>query len=225
MSIQIRCWRDGAIEESTDVDELARLHASKGSRTWIDLTNPSPDLVQAVGRRLGLHHLLAEDIVERNERAKVQLVGDVIHVVTFLLEREDEVVTQEIDFVLGNGFLLSVHPASWDPLTAHQVKMGLEDILSKGPDLLLWALVDSIVDGYFPVFDRMGDEIDDVQDAAIARAIPATAPMPARITVTPVRRFMIADRLLLIEDRYTSRAPATSSRNESSSSLRRIRWS
>jgi len=176
VSIRIRCWRDGAIEESTDVDQLARLYAAKGSRTWIDLTNPSSELVHAVGRRLGLHPLLAEDIVERNERAKVQLVDEVIHVVAFVLERDSpgEVVTHEIDFVLGRGFLLSVHPASWDPMTAHQVKMGLEPILSKGPDLLLWAFIDSIVDGYFPVFDRLGDEIDDVQDAAIARAVPTT---------------------------------------------------
>jgi len=174
VSIHIRCWHDGAIEESTDVDHLGRLVAGKDSATWIDLTNPSGELVQAVGRRLGLHHLLADAIVEHNERAKVQLFDDVIHVVAFVLEREDQVKTTEIDFVLGRGFLLSVHPASWDPTTARQVRMGLGEVLSKGPDLLLWALVDSIVDGYFPVFDRLGDEIDDVEDAALARAVPET---------------------------------------------------
>src|SRR5262245_15185125 len=86
VSIRIRSWHDGKIEESSNVDELGRLSAIKGSRTWIDLTNPSPDLVGAVARRLGLHHLLVEDIVARNERAKVQLIGDVIHVVAFVLE-------------------------------------------------------------------------------------------------------------------------------------------
>jgi magnesium transporter len=176
VSIKIRCWRDGKIEESTDVDQLARLHAAKGSNTWVDLTNPSPDLVGAVARRLGLHPLIAEDIIEHNERAKVQLVDDVIHVVAFVLEREGpgEVKTLEIDFVLGRGFLLSVHPPSWDPMAAHQLKMGLDTVLSKGPDLLLWALIDSIVDGYFPVFDRLGDEIDEVEDAALTQTVPAT---------------------------------------------------
>jgi magnesium transporter len=174
VSIRIRCWRDGSIQESTNVDELGRLVAGKGSSTWIDMTNPAGELVRAVGRRLGLHHLLADDIAERNERAKVQLVGEVIHVVVFVLERDASVATQEIDFVLGRGFLLSVHGPGWDPMTAHQVRMGLEPLLAKGPDLLLWALVDSIVDGYFPVFDRLGDEIDDVEDAALARAVPAT---------------------------------------------------
>ena len=174
MSIRIRSWHAGKMEESTDVDDLARLVAAKGSATWIDLTAPRAELLHAAARRLGLHPLIAEDIVERNERAKVRLVGDVIHVVLFELERGDQIAIQEVDFVLGHDFLLSVHPAGWDPMAAHQVKMGVEPLLSKGPDLLLWALVDSIVDGYFPVFDKLGDEIDEVEDLSISQTVPAT---------------------------------------------------
>jgi magnesium transporter len=159
----------GAVEESTDVQGLARLVATRGSRTWIDLTNPDPELVHATARALGLHPLIAEDIVESNERAKVQLVGDVIHVVAFVMNRSDEVETHEVDFVLGRGFLLSAHSNGWDPMTAHQLRMGVGPLLERGPDFVLWALVDAIVDGYFPVFDKLGDEIDDVQDAAVER--------------------------------------------------------
>ena len=174
VSIRIRSWRDGSITESTNVDELGRLVAGKDATTWIDLTNPSPDLVQAVARRLGLHPLIAEDILQRNERAKVRQISDVIHVVAFVLDRTSEVTAAEVDFVLGRDYLLTVHPPTWDPMSAHQLRAGLEPVMSKGPDLLLWALVDSIVDGYFPVFDQLGDEIDDLEDAALARAVPAT---------------------------------------------------
>ena len=174
MSIRIRSWHGDKLEESTNVDDLARLVAAKDSATWIDLAAPSAELLHAVARRLGLHPLIAEDIVERNERAKVRLVGDVIHIVLFELERQDEMKIQEVDFVLGQDFLLSVHPPGWDPMAAHQVKMGVEPLLSKGPDLLLWALVDSIVDGYFPVFDAIGDEIDEVEDLSISQTVPAT---------------------------------------------------
>ena len=174
MSLRIRCWRDGSVTESTNVDELGRLVAGRGSRTWIDLADPSPELVAAVARRLGLHHLIVEDIVSRNERAKVQLVGDVIHLVAFVLERTKLVAAHEVDFVLGRTFLLTVHSPRWDPTTAHQLKVGLGPVLDRGPDHLLWALIDSIVDGYFPVFDRIGDEIDQVQDDTIARPTPET---------------------------------------------------
>jgi magnesium transporter len=172
--IRIQSWRAGHIASSSKVEDLSRFMAAKGSRTWIDLTYPSPELVQATAEQLGLHPLVAEDIIESNERAKVQLIGDVIHVVSFVLDRTGEVEAHEIDFVLGRGFLLSVHPAVWDPLKAHQLRVGLGPVLERGPDFLLWALVDSIVDGYFPVFDRLGDEIDDVQDSAVARPIPDT---------------------------------------------------
>lgn len=121
-----------------------------------------------------MHPLIAEDIIESNERAKVELVGDIIHLVMFALTRPDETQTHEIDFVLGRRFLLSVHPASSDPDSVHQLKLGVETILGRGPDFLLWALVDGIVDGYFPVFDRFADEIDERQDEVVANAVPDT---------------------------------------------------
>jgi magnesium transporter len=173
-SIRIQSWRNGQIAASSKVEDLSRYMTAKGSRTWIDLTHPTAELVGATARQLGLHPLVAEDIIDSNERAKVQLIDDVIHVVSFVLDRTAEVEVHEIDFVLGRGFLLSVHPAKWDPAAAHHLKMGLGPVLERGPDFLLWALVDSIVDGYFPVFDRLGDEIDEAQDSAIARPVPET---------------------------------------------------
>ena len=173
-SIRIESWRDGKVASSSDIEQLARLVRDKGTRTWIDLTAPTPEVVQATARQLGLHPLVAEDIIEKNERAKVQLVGDVIHVVSFVLERKDEVSVDEVDFVLGRGFLLSVHGPRWDPSNAHQLKLGIGPLLERGPDFVLWALVDAIVDGYFPIFDGLGDEIDKVQDDAIAKPVPET---------------------------------------------------
>jgi Mg2+ and Co2+ transporters len=113
-------------------------------------------------------------MIESNERAKVLLVGDVIHVVSFVLVRKDHVETYEVDFVLGHDFLLSAHQSVWDPTTAHQLKVGIGAVLERGPDFLLWALIDAIVDGYFPVFDRLGDEIDEVQDSAIEKPVRET---------------------------------------------------
>jgi magnesium transporter len=172
--VLIATWRSGELRESATIDDLPKLLAVRGGRTWIDLTDPSRELVHATAKALGLHPLIAEDIVESNERAKVELVGDVIHVVSFVLERATEVETHEVDFVLGRGYVLSVHPGPWDPMQAHQLRMGVGSLLEHGPDFVLWALIDAIVDGYFPVFDRLEDEIDQVQDVAIARPGPDT---------------------------------------------------
>ena len=169
MAIHIHSWAGGQLVESTNVDELGKLVAVKDSRTWIDLTNPSVDLVAAVGRRLGLHTLVVDNINEKNERAKVELVDQVIHIVTFVLDRKKDVIAKEVDFVLGRGFLLSVHGTEWDPMTAHHLKGGIKPLLEQGADHILWALVDAIVDGYFPVFDALEDEIDEVQSRVMGR--------------------------------------------------------
>jgi len=174
VAIRIRSWSSGRLIESGDVDQLGRLVAADDSQTWIDLTNPAPDLVAAVGRRLGLHPLVVDDIRERNERAKVELVGEVIHIVAFTLDRTTDLEADEVDFVLGRDFVLSVHPASWDPMTVHQLKSGVGPLLEQGADHMLWALVDAIVDGYFPVFDALEDEIDRLQDRVVEQPDKAT---------------------------------------------------
>jgi magnesium transporter len=172
--VRIVSLRGGTTAETRDPGELHALLADEETRVWIDLTEPSSAVVESIGSLIGLHPLIAEDIIERNERAKVELVGDIIHIVMFALTRPEETETHEIDFVLGSRFLLSVHPATWDPRSVHQLKLGIGTILARGPDFLLWALADGVVDGYFPVFDQFADEIDQVQDDIVTSAVPAT---------------------------------------------------
>jgi magnesium transporter len=196
VSIRIRSWQGGQLVESSDVDELGRIVAASGNRTWIDLTNPRAELVAAVARRLGLHPLLAEDITEKNERAKIEQVGDAIHLVAFVMDPGEQARIEEVDFILGRGFLLSVHGPAWEPASAHQLRMGLGPILEKGPDHLLWALTDSIVDGYFPTFDRIADDIELVQDQVMGKANPA-----ALQHVFELRRELIRMRHVLAPSR------------------------
>ena len=166
-STSIVVAHDGQVTESSSLAALPELLADETARVWIDLTSPGSAEIEQVSRALGLHPLLAEDIGESNARAKVEHVGEVIHLVLFALHRSTEIELDEIDFVLGSRFLLTVHPAAWHPRDAHQLKMGLPPVIERGPDFLLWALADSVVDGYFPIFDRLADEIDDLQDRVI----------------------------------------------------------
>jgi magnesium transporter len=167
--IKLVAVSDGKSSEATTLDALPALVRDPQARFWLDMVEPSAAEMAAVAATLGLHPLIVEDIGERNERAKVEHVGDVIHLVLFALSRNEHIEVDELDFVLSRRFLLSVHPPSWDPYAAHQLKMGLEPAITRGLDYLLWALVDSVVDGYFPIFDRLADEIDDLQDRVIDR--------------------------------------------------------
>jgi magnesium transporter len=160
--------RGGAAPASAKVAGDARAREDRAS-VWIDLTEPDPALVERVAAALGLHPLIAEDILEGNQRSKIEATDGLVHLVLFALEYGDEVDTHEVDLVLGDGFLLSVHPRAWDARGGQHLRAGLEPILRAGPDHLLWALVDDIVDRYFPFADRLADAIDDLQDLVIAR--------------------------------------------------------
>jgi magnesium transporter len=154
----------------TALAELPDLLERGDAAVWVDLTSPTPDLAIRVGDALSLHPLIVEDVLEGNQRAKIETTDGQIHIVLFNLTYGERVVASELDFVLGEGYLLTVHDASWDPRATNHLRSGVAPILRHGPDHLLWALADDIVDGYFPFADRLGDAIDDVQDEVVRTA-------------------------------------------------------
>ena len=165
----IQEWADGAAFEALGAGLLAESRATPGDCLWLDLTEPTQGQVERAAAVLGLHPLIAEDIVEGNQRPKLEATDDLVHIVLFALEDAVDLKTREIDIVLGEGFLLSSHPAEWDPRAGHHFRNGALTAMGAGPDHLLWVLTDSIVDAYFPFADRLEDTIDALQDAVIER--------------------------------------------------------
>jgi magnesium transporter len=154
------------------LSRLPELHASPDARFWVDLAGSSREEVMAVGKVLGLHPLIIEDVLEGDQRAKIETTEGTIHIVLFHLDFDAEISTSEIDIVLAAGFLLTAHDPHWDPRASHHLRSGVQPILSRGPDHLLWAIADDIVDAYFPFADRLGEEIDAVQDRVVQSAKP-----------------------------------------------------
>lgn len=176
-TLRVSAIVDGELQETTGPDALTHLPdylRAPDASVWIDLAGPSTAQVEAVGAALSLHPLIVEDVLEGNQRAKLEMTNGVVHLVLFHLEYEDRVVASELDMVLGLGFLLTVHGSGWDPHMSHHLGGGTESVLKHGPDHLLWALCDDIVDGYFPFSDELGDAIDQVQDEVMLKATPQT---------------------------------------------------
>ena len=156
-------WSEtGGARLLTGLSEIESAYG-EGERLWIDLATPDRVLLDEISRVLDLHELVAEDILERNQRAKVELTGDALHMVMFVLHYDGEIVSDELDIVLGSRFLLTSHDRALDLREGTFTRRDPARHLAGGPDYLLWSLADWAIDGYFPVFDRIGDEIDDLQ--------------------------------------------------------------
>ena len=168
LPVRIVCWSPAGSAETDDVAGLGAMVADPAARVWVDLVDPREDVVRSVSRDLRLHPLIAEDIAERNQRAKIETYdGDVVHVVLFDLDYRGEVQPAEIDFVIGARFLVSVHGPDCDLAERAALRDGAGPVLAKGPDFLFYTIADRIVDGYFPVLDRLADEIDELQDRVL----------------------------------------------------------
>jgi magnesium transporter len=149
---------------------LKEVLADPDARVWVDVSDPSHAEVADVAVLLDLHPLIAEDIAERNQRAKFEEVEGTIHLVMFWIEYAGEVSELEVDLVLGPRTLLTVHDPGWDPYTLPQLRSGPGHHLKRGADYLLYAITDGIVDAYFPVLDALGDEIDALEDDVVRKA-------------------------------------------------------
>ena len=130
--------------------------------------------MQQVAEALSLHPLIVEDVLEGNQRAKIETTDGVVHIVLFHLNYGETVVASELDIVLGLGFLMTVHNTDWEPRNGHHLGSGVAPVLKSGPDHLLWAIADDLVDGYFPFADQIGDAIDEIQDEVVRKATPDT---------------------------------------------------
>jgi magnesium transporter len=151
--------------------ELRRAVRSRQARVWVDVCEPAPGLLAEVCEILELHPLLAEDLAERDQRAKLDQIGELLHLVVFSLGFDGgQNYDRELDFVFGKRILLSSHSHWWDPRATHHIRVGLAEALRRGPDYVLWALCDDTIDAYFPILDRLGDEIDALEDEVVARA-------------------------------------------------------
>jgi magnesium transporter len=155
---------------------------------WVDLEEPDAALLTELAGCFGLHPLVAEDIVERNQRSKIERTEETLHIVAFELRLAADLELVEIDLVLGHGFLLSSHERGWQPFEVAAIKRDPAEVLRAGADHVLWALTDALVDSYFPVFDALGDAIEALQDDVIAH--------PGRAVLE--RLFEVRRSLLLI---------------------------
>jgi magnesium transporter len=170
-AIRITSCRGGKKAETTDLGDVKGLLSEPGTNVWIDLAEPDEDQVKTAAEVLGLHPLIAEDIAERNQRSKVETFDEIVHAVLFALHYDgDEAAVSEVDFVLGERFLLTAHDGTLGSKTTAALRFGVEHALTKGPDYLFYAIADTIVDGYFPVLDEIGDDIDQLQDRVMQSA-------------------------------------------------------
>lgn len=165
------------VRSITSVDELPEV-TPDGPVLWVELDGLSDiSLLQALGKRFGLHPLSLEDVLNVGQRPKVEPYEHHIFIVAqMVLQDEDGTVSSEqVSMFLGPGFLISIEE---DPSTdtfapVHErLKTGRGLIRKQKADYLNYALLDAIVDHHFPMLESIGEVLQHLDNEVISNPSP-----------------------------------------------------
>ena len=148
---------------------------------WIGLLRPADAQLHNVADEFGLHEVALEDAIVAHQRPKLERYDDMLFVVlkaATYLDDVEEVDFGEIHVFIGTDFVITVRHSLTPDLSAVRRRMeGDPDLLRLGPEAVLYAIVDSVVDGYAPVVAGLQKDIDEIEtevfrgDPSVSRRI------------------------------------------------------
>ncbi|WP_017236902.1 magnesium and cobalt transport protein CorA [Streptomyces sp. SS] len=182
-AVQSTLYRDGRRVSSptTLADTFRQLREHPDGMAWIDLQYPTVEELHYLAAEFDLHELAVEDAMEAHQRPKLERYGDTLFVVlraARYLDAPEEVDFGELHVFVGPDFLITVRHGDAPDLSAARLRMeGNPDLLALGPEAVLYAILDAVVDGYAPVVAGVQNDIDEIEtevfggDPAVSRRI------------------------------------------------------
>ena len=169
-TIAAKLYRDGKVASELDISKPIPHMEKPGDFIWIGLLEPDDGALKRIQDHFGLHPLAVEDALDPRHLPKVEPYGDHLFLVARTANLHgDKIVYGNTAIFMGRQFIISVRHGSD---RAHSpVRAQLEAtpwLLKQGPDHVLHAILDFIVDGYTDVVDAMEEKVLAMEDRAIA---------------------------------------------------------
>lgn len=162
----------------TNLDELAQYR--DGERvSWLNIDGVNqPELINAIGQAFELHPLVLEDVLNTDQRPKVEDYDGYLYVVLRMLRFDAErqqIHSEQLSLVLGDGYVISLQERPGDVFDAVRERLRTgRRIRFMRSDYLAYALLDAVVDHYFVLLEHLGDQIEALEDELIENSTPAT---------------------------------------------------
>jgi len=164
--IHATCYSAEELREYDDLS-VSKITELRGSLPvmWLDVVGlGSAEVIEHIGQELGLHRLAIEDVVNIPQRSKVEQYDENIFVVSQLPHSKRTQEFEQISFFVGEGFVLSwrEHPGDCFDGVRKRLQVAGRPLRSSGMDYLLYALLDAVVDAYFPALATIGETLDEL---------------------------------------------------------------
>ncbi|MEU0946194.1 magnesium and cobalt transport protein CorA [Streptomyces canus] len=167
--VQAVLYRDGVRVSSpaTLADTFRELREQPSGMAWIGLARPPESELLSLAEEFDLHPLAVEDAMEAHQRPKLERYGDTLFVVlraARYLDAPEEVDFGELHVFVGPDFVITVRHGAAPDLSAVRHRMEkTPELLKLGPEAVLYAILDAVVDGYAPVVSGVQNDIDEIE--------------------------------------------------------------
>lgn len=161
-------YSDTHFEEITEIaPEACRAYLDRPTITWIHVQGDAdPDTLKELGKTFGLHELALEDIINSGQRPKIELYDEQLFIIlSHPVLDEDYTGTEQVSLFLEANMVFSFHEGEHDPFepVRKRLRKHTGRIRTKGSDYLLHALTDLVIDQGFPILERFGSELEQVE--------------------------------------------------------------
>lgn len=157
------------------VEELPEIVAREHTMLWVDLTDPTPDEVNAIGTIFKFHPLALEDTMSDDIRPKIDQYDGYSFIAFYGMTHSLEGCrAHSVDIFIGTNYMVTFHDSALPVIeeTANRWKQNVASLGNRGPGFLLYSLLDALVDGYFPVLDSITDRAEDLEESVLAGGEP-----------------------------------------------------
>ena len=154
------------LETELSAAEACIPYKNKPTVTWINVDGVhNVPVLEKLGDCFGLHRLVMEDILNTDQRPKMEDFGEYLYIVLKMLSngRNGEIVTEQISIVVGSNFVLSFQEGVEGDvfnLIRERLRNGKGRIRKMSADYLTYSLLDAVVDNYFVILEKFGDKIE-----------------------------------------------------------------
>ena len=164
--VNCAAYCEGRKVANVDIDDISEVLKQPDKFVWIGLHEPSEEMLAKIQKEFGLHDLAIEDTHRAHQRPKIEAYGDTLFVVLRTVQmNQKQIELGETHFFVGHNFIITVRHGS--SLAYSDVRSRCEStphLLQKGPGFALYAVMDAIVDQYFPVIDALAVELENLED-------------------------------------------------------------
>ena len=166
MLINCVAYRDGRRLADIRPEEISDYLKLPDCFVWVALRDAAPEEVLAMKEEFDLHELAVEDALHGQQRPKVEEYGDTLFAVmqTVQFTPTDELCTGEVSIFAGRNFVLSIRNRVAQNLLGVRARAEKEPhMLRRGPGFVMYAIMDAVVDRYFPVIEALEAELDAIE--------------------------------------------------------------